>query len=94
MPAASSSSIQPAVDYLVAAVDHHQVGHGCELLAALSSVSDPRDPRGVQHEFSTILAVVVCAVLVRMQVIHRGRAVGGPRIDAGTGRAGDERVSA
>lgn len=63
MPAASSSSIQPAVDYLVEAVDHHRVGHGCELLAALTSVSDPGDPRGVQHEFSTILAVAVCAVL-------------------------------
>ncbi len=63
MPAASSSSVQPVVDYLVEAVDHHRVGRGCELLAALTSVSDPRDPRGVQHEFPTILAVAVCAVL-------------------------------
>src|ERR687894_137087 len=86
MPAASSSSIQPAVDYLVEAVDHHRVGHGCELLAALTSVSDPGDPRGVQHEFSTILAVAVCAVLAGCRSFHRDRTVGGECIDAGPGR--------
>lgn len=40
MPAASSSSIQTAVDYLVETVDHHRVGHGCELLATLTRLSD------------------------------------------------------
>jgi hypothetical protein len=33
-------------------------------MAALAAVPDPRNPRGVRHRISTILALAVCAVLV------------------------------
>jgi len=32
-------------------------------MAALAAVPDPRNPRGVRHRISTILALAVCAVL-------------------------------
>ena len=61
MPAAPPSPVQPVLDQLVAAVDHHRVGSG--LLGALAGVPDPRNPRGVRHRVGTILALGVCAVL-------------------------------
>jgi predicted transposase YbfD/YdcC len=61
MPALSSSPIHPALDHLVAAASRHRVGDG--LVAALARVPDPRKPRGVRHEISTILTLAVCAVL-------------------------------
>lgn len=61
MPAATSSPIHPALDYLVDAVDHNRVGAG--LLAALAAVPDPRKRRGVRHQISAIVALAVCAVL-------------------------------
>jgi predicted transposase YbfD/YdcC len=61
MPAASASPIHPVVDHLVDAVDHQRVGHG--VLTVLDAVPDPRRPRGVRHQISTILALAVCAVM-------------------------------
>jgi predicted transposase YbfD/YdcC len=34
-----------------------------ELLAALSAVPDPRDPRGIRYPLASVLAIAVCAVL-------------------------------
>ena len=61
MPVASSSPIDPAVGPLVSVVDHYRVGAG--LVVALARVPDPRQPRGVRHRISAILALAVCAVL-------------------------------
>jgi predicted transposase YbfD/YdcC len=61
MPAASSSPIESVLDHLVEVVDHQRVG--CDLLAALADVPDPRSSRGARYQISTILAVAVCAVL-------------------------------
>jgi predicted transposase YbfD/YdcC len=61
MPAASASPIHSVVDHLVEAVDHQRVGHG--VLAVLDTVPDPRKPRGVRHQITTILALAVCAVM-------------------------------
>ncbi|MGC4896984.1 transposase family protein [Micromonospora sp. DT31] len=33
------------------------------LLQALAAVPDPRDPRGVRHPLTALLAVAVCAVM-------------------------------
>ena len=43
----------------VAVTVHEQLG----LLAALASMPDPRDPRGVRYPLASMLAVAVCAVL-------------------------------
>jgi predicted transposase YbfD/YdcC len=43
----------------IAVTDGEQQG----LLAALSAVPDPRDPRGVRYPLTSLLAVAVCAVL-------------------------------
>lgn len=62
MPAASASPVQPVLDQLVDAVEHHhRVGSG--LVGTLAGVLDPRKPRGVRHQIGTILALGVCAVL-------------------------------
>lgn len=37
--------------------------HRRDLLRALSAVPDPRDPRGVRYQLTSLLAVAVCAVL-------------------------------
>jgi hypothetical protein len=61
MPAASASPIHPVVDHLIDAVDHQRVGRG--VLTALKVVPDPRMPRGIRHQLTTILALAVCAVM-------------------------------
>jgi predicted transposase YbfD/YdcC len=38
-------------------------GEHNSLLAALSNVPDPRDPRGIRYPLSAVLAVAVCAVM-------------------------------
>lgn len=62
MPAAPSLSIPPVVAQLASAAEEREVT-GPGLLAALSAVPDPRDPRGVRHEMGVILALGLCAVL-------------------------------
>jgi predicted transposase YbfD/YdcC len=62
MPASSFSPIHPALTSLVGAAETHRVS-GAGLMSAVAAVPDPRDPRGVRHQITTILAVAVCAVL-------------------------------
>lgn len=61
MPVASSSPIAPAIDQLADTIDRHRLDDG--LASRLGKVSDPRKPRGVRHEISTVLAVATCAVV-------------------------------
>ncbi|NEA59790.1 ISAs1 family transposase [Streptomyces sp. SID13666] len=62
MPADVSSPIPPALDQLR---QHRKLAPGelsC-LLEHLSKVPDPRDPRGVRHALTVVLALTACAVL-------------------------------
>ena len=62
MSASVSSLIDPLVRHrLTEVIDPGQVPQ--DLLTALRKVPDPRDPRGVRHEFAAILGIAVCAVL-------------------------------
>ncbi|MFP8942499.1 ISAs1 family transposase [Streptomyces fenghuangensis] len=62
MPADASSLIPPALDQLR---EKPQVGPSevPGLLERLAEVPDPRDPRGVRHRLSVVLALTACAVL-------------------------------
>ncbi|MFF2820453.1 transposase family protein [Kitasatospora cineracea] len=62
MPANASSLIQPALDQLDGqpAADPGEVPG---LLERLAQVPDPRDPRGVRHRLTVVLALTACAVL-------------------------------
>jgi hypothetical protein len=62
MPALSSSSIHPVLSHLATAVDTHGFSDA-GVLAALATVPDPRQRRGIRHQIGTILALAVCAVL-------------------------------
>ncbi|WP_308295811.1 transposase family protein [Streptomyces sp. ISL-96] len=62
MPADASSLIPPALDQL----REQQVVASEEvagLLERLAEVPDPRDPRGVRHRLTVVLALTACAVL-------------------------------
>jgi predicted transposase YbfD/YdcC len=62
VPADASSPIHPALDQLG---EHLQIVP-CEvpdLLERLAEVPDPRDPRGVRHALTVVLALTACAVL-------------------------------
>ncbi|MFD1661151.1 ISAs1 family transposase [Streptomyces caeni] len=62
MPADASSPIPPALDQLS---EHPEVAPGeiPGLLQRLAEVPDPRDPRGVRHALTVVLALTACAVL-------------------------------
>lgn len=62
MPADASLLIPPALDQLR---EKPQVGPAevRGLLERLAEVPDPRDPRGVRHRLSVVLALTACAVL-------------------------------
>lgn len=66
MPAPATCSITVSEDLLdtarAADVDV-LLTTGPSLLDALRTVADPRDPRGVRHDFFAILALAVCAML-------------------------------
>jgi hypothetical protein len=62
VPADASSLISPALDQfrqqaVVAS------GEALGLLERMAEVPDPRDPRGIRHALSAILALTACAVL-------------------------------
>lgn len=62
MPADASSPIPPALDQPrehPGAVPQEILG----LLERLTTVPDPRDPRGVRHALVVVLALTACAVL-------------------------------
>lgn len=62
MPADASSLIPPVLDQLR---EHAEVAPGevPGLLERLAEVPDPRDPRGVRHALTVVLALTACAVL-------------------------------
>ncbi|MET7694514.1 ISAs1 family transposase [Streptomyces sp. NPDC005483] len=62
MPADVSSPIPPALAQLR---DHSELAPDelPSLLERLSEVPDPRDPRGVRHALTVVLALAACAVL-------------------------------
>jgi predicted transposase YbfD/YdcC len=62
MPAASSSSIDPAIGHLLV-LGQSLGGEPAGVLAVLAQVADPRGRRGVRHQLPVILAVALCAVL-------------------------------
>jgi hypothetical protein len=61
-PADASSPIPPALDQLR---EHPQVApeEVPGLLERLAEVPDPRNPRGVRHRLTVVLALTACAVL-------------------------------
>ncbi|MDQ0596262.1 hypothetical protein QF037_000607 [Streptomyces canus] len=62
MPVNASSPIPPALDQLR---ENPQAGpeEAPGLLERLAEVPDPRDPRGVRHHLTVVLALTACAVL-------------------------------
>nr|WP_329295631.1 ISAs1 family transposase [Streptomyces pseudovenezuelae] len=62
MPADASSPIPPALNQLR---EHPEAAPGevPGLLERLAEVPDPRDPRGVRHALTAVLALTACAVL-------------------------------
>ncbi|UZI29443.1 transposase family protein [Streptomyces sp. VB1] len=62
VPACVSSPIPAALDQLR---DRPEAGDGefAGLLERLAEVPEPRDPRGVRHRPTVVLALVACAVL-------------------------------
>lgn len=58
MPADESSPIPPALDQ-----PEVIAGEVPSLLERLAQVPDPRDPRGVRHALTVVLALTACAVL-------------------------------
>ncbi|MFD9286311.1 transposase family protein [Streptomyces mirabilis] len=67
MPADASSPIPPALDQLR---EHPQVApeEAPGLLERLAEVPDPRNPRGVRHRLTAVLALTACAVLLKLNV--------------------------
>lgn len=62
MPACSSSPIDPVIDQLADLGEPPEVERPA-LLAALRSIPDPRDPRGVRHQLGAVLSIAACAVI-------------------------------